>query len=126
LGNTTKKIILIFNKSNKGEILEKYKLPGWLWLIFGLAISIFAQIVMSNQENPTAMQLFFYIGLVFIAIGVFKIIIKIMLKPKESKYEKKEALSEQNNKFKVILCPNCKAKNYNSFNYCRNCGTKLH
>jgi len=104
--------------------LKKYKLPGILWLIFGLAISVFAQIVMSKQENPTAMQLFFYIGLLFVAIGIFKIVLKIMLKPKESKYEEKN-ISEQDEKFKVIFCPKCKVKNYSSFNYCRNCGTKL-
>ncbi len=107
--------------------MKKYKIPGTLWLIFGLAISIFSQIVKSKQDgNTAAMQLFFYIGLLFIVIGIFKIVIKLVLNPKKENYIDTNIPTESNEKFKIILCPKCKAKNYASFNYCRNCGTKLH
>ena len=112
--------------------MSKYKIHSWLWLIAGIAITIFSKIISGRDpSNAPAMTLFFYVGLLFIAIGVFKIIIQLVLNKKSQKntYEKiaKKATNEVNNqdRFRIVYCNNCGSKNYAFFNYCQHCGKKL-
>ena len=112
--------------------MSKYKIPGWLWLIAGIGISILSKVIAGKDNaNVAAMTLFFYVGLLFIAIGIFKIILILILnkKSEKSSYEKivKKATSEVNNqnRFRIVYCDNCGSKNYAFFNYCQHCGKKL-
>jgi len=58
------------------------RLTGWTWLIAGLVVSIFSGYVYlfipKNGHPNTAMALFFFIGIVFIVIGIAKIFFRRM------------------------------------------------
>ena len=104
--------------------MGNYKISGWIWLILGAIVSGYSQIVMMKAKNN--MLLFFYVGLVFIGIGVAKILIKVILKnPKNRKKDLELPKESKSSSYKIIFCPRCKSKNYDSFNYCQSCGYKL-
>jgi len=113
--------------------MSKYKIPGWLWLIAGIGVAVLSKVISARDaSNAAAMTLFFYVGLLFIAVGIFKILIKVILSNKKNKIivnkRSKKISSEKNNKgnrYEVIYCSNCGSKNYAFFNYCQNCGKKL-
>jgi len=56
-------------------------IPSWAWLAIGLVISLTSWYV--------EMTLFFWLGLVFIVIGIMKLAAGFMLGEKETKQEKK-------------------------------------
>ncbi len=102
-----------------------YKIPGWMWLACGIIMSVYSQIVNSSTENN--MMPFFYVGLFFLAIGIFKIVVSVITNPKVkvAKQSIKEDSSSTENNFKIIYCPSCKSKTYSSYRHCQNCGFKL-
>lgn len=105
--------------------MVKDKIPGWFWLTAGISMAVYAQVVLARAETMISMNFFFYIGLLFIAIGVFKVVIKkILSKPSK---ETKKIINDnvRDSKFVIIHCSKCNAKNYDTFNYCQNCGCKL-
>ncbi len=66
--------------------MSKYKIPGWLWLIAGIGVAVLSKVISARDaSNAAAMTLFFYVGLLFIAIGIFKILIKVILSNKKDK-----------------------------------------
>lgn len=115
--------------------MVKDKIPGWFWLIAGIAMAIYAQVILTRTQSTTAMKLFFYVGLLFIVIGIFQLVVKTILNKSPSKkiekklnnnrVEKKVKSNVKETKFVIFHCPRCGAKNYNTFNYCQNCGYKL-
>ena len=50
-------------------------IPAWVYIIAGAGIAFFSKFVQSRTDI-NSLQLFFYIGLVFILIGLIKIIFK--------------------------------------------------
>ncbi len=113
----------------------KYSIPGWLYLIFGAIITGYSQFLLNSKglEKNTVFQFFFYVGLIFIAIGIFKLIIRYALGEKKKKidndfaygYNLEKTSNNQNNKYKLITCPKCQAKNYKTYNFCYKCGSRL-
>ncbi len=106
------------------------KIPGIVYVVLGIAIAWFARYVDTRTENQ-GMILFFYAGIVLIAIGVFKTITKYIMKDTE-KPEKETNISEEEKKIKetiqqrkIIMCPMCGTKHYATSNYCHMCSTKL-
>ena len=59
------------------------KLPAWVWLIVGLIIAF--------TSWYTEMELFFWLGWIFILVGSAKIIIGFIIRKKETPTEKKTA-----------------------------------
>ncbi len=106
------------------------KIPGIVFVAAGIAIAWFSRYVDARTENQ-GMILFFYAGIVLIAIGVFKIITKMIMKDQE-KPEKETNISEEEKKIRetiekrrIIMCGMCGTRHYATSNYCHMCGTKL-
>ncbi|MGM5480851.1 MAG: hypothetical protein ACQESE_00405 [Nanobdellota archaeon] len=155
-------------------MVRRKPIPAWIFFFIGILISGYSWFVKNRTEtaNAEAMQLFIYIGLGFIAIGVLKLLflyIKKAISPKEKKLaerlggvdeidkdeaalreEKRQRLLEKRKKQsqtasraqgsannhgspqntaqstpRIILCPQCQTKNYNTSNYCHMCGYQL-
>ncbi|MFT4260871.1 MAG: hypothetical protein ACMXX9_00375 [Candidatus Woesearchaeota archaeon] len=98
------------------------KIPSLVYIILGGAISFFSSFVNQRTEN-NGIILFFYIGIGFIIYGVFKLILKFVLKDKEEpiKQEKPKVVQDKT----IIRCHVCGAKHYSNSNFCHLCGTKL-
>jgi len=114
----------------------KYKISGWLYLIFGLLIAGYSKLLLnkSGSEKNIVFQFFFYIGLAFIAIGVFKTIIRYALGQKNKQLQEQNlnfnsdsefGTQNNNTKFRLVTCPKCRTKNYATYNFCYNCGCRL-
>jgi hypothetical protein len=61
-------------------------IPGWAYLIIGAGMSIMSKYV--EKKSPASkFTLFFYVGIIFIIIGVFKIIIKSVFKKEKNQVQ---------------------------------------
>jgi ribosomal protein L40E len=98
------------------------KIPAIAYLLIGVLISVTSMYI-------EGLKLFFYVGLLFIAIGVFKIVVRFITKPKETTIEKKaEGISQQQQQYRqpgIKVCKNCGAGSYSQARFCYYCGTKL-
>jgi hypothetical protein len=110
--------------------MAKYKISGWIYLIFGLIISVYSRIVMQTTDKN--LGFFFYVGLFLLVIGVFKIVFKLITNPKDKSFKdyssertEKYKTNQRNKSFNIINCPDCNTKNYSNYNYCHSCGFKL-
>ena len=97
------------------------KIPGIAFLVIGAVVTA-ASMYLPN------LKVFFYVGLAFIAVGIFKVLIRYMTKPKESAMEKRAegvqaAQRQQRQNYKV--CPRCGAGSYPQANFCYHCGTRI-
>jgi len=115
-----------------------------IFLLVGFLISVTSKIVSkTSPENNASMKLFFWIGIIFLVIGLIKLLIKkipIWLS-KETKLEDhlagidtinkeeqkllKTTPSKNLEKQYIIQCPRCGTSNYNTSNYCHMCGMRL-
>ncbi|OYT31932.1 hypothetical protein DRJ22_01150 [Candidatus Woesearchaeota archaeon] len=86
------------------------KIPAIAWIIIGLFISIVSGLI--------ELKLFIWAGLVFIIIGIGKLIKEFALKEEK---ENKETKTQQ----KEYYCPRCKAKINPQSYYCQMCGQRL-
>lgn len=113
-------------------------ISGVIYVIVGLLVSGFSSYV--ESVNPEAkLGLFFYTGIIIIAIGAFKIIKKFIMRdeePKEKKaavqvpqskaeIEKQKILSHLKQERKIIPCPACGTRHYETSNFCHLCGASL-
>ena len=101
---------------------KKVSIPWWVWMIIGAAISGYAKITEMQTDNAS-MIIFFYLGVLFLAVGVFKLIIKLIFGKKEEKHEPK-AHATPEPKSSIIKCL-CGTSNYSHSHYCHMCGKKL-
>jgi len=119
------------------------KIHGLVYIIIGGVMAFFSNFVY-QKTNKTSLLLFFYFGLLFIAIGFFKIVKNFMLKdgaPKNDKknmnpriaamlnkdlgsinMSQKQSISQSQN---IIACPRCGTKHYSTSNFCHKCGYPL-
>ncbi len=119
------------------RVEKRSSLSEWTLLIPGLLFVIISQILLRTNTTtyPSAMKLFFYIGLIFIAIGGFKLFRKSRLGADEENFASrlaqpntKKSRSQQKPKTiqpQILNCSRCGAKNYSSSNFCHMCGKKL-
>jgi hypothetical protein len=128
-----------------------------VYLVIGLIMATLSKIILiqGKTDHVPAMQLFFYIGLGFTAIGLIKFLIQYYKKGGFKKAEEKiaenlagkdaqvlgqdartrERYEQQlqqrrintqgRQQPQIIRCPVCGAKNYSTSNYCHMCGAKL-
>ena len=89
----------------------------WAWLATGLFITITSAIVGGT------VQLFVWIGLLFIIIGIAKVVLLLVLRPKETKIERK-AMHMPVHHAKAA-CPRCRVSIERTDYFCRYCGTRL-
>ncbi|MFP4523262.1 MAG: hypothetical protein ACOCQQ_00865 [Candidatus Nanoarchaeia archaeon] len=115
------------------RVKERSSLSEWAFLIPGTLFVVISQLLLLTKatSHPSAMKLFFYIGLLFMVIGGFKLFRKSRLGADEERFALKLAQPKTQQKNKVttqphiISCSRCLAKNYSSSNFCHMCGKKL-
>lgn len=100
-------------------------LPWWVHLGVGILFTLGGIFI-------TGFQLFLFVGIIFLIIGVFKIVKKFILDENSSKLRKdfdysknKDDSSIKKPPLSIIRCPNCTAQNYTTYNFCHHCGYKL-
>ena len=119
---------------------QKTKIHGLVYLVIGIAMIAITLFVQSKVQG-SSIVFFIYVGIVFLIIGIYKLVTKYILgKEKNENITKELGLHKRkymkellhNNDYtqntgnkKIILCPNCSAKHYDTSNYCHKCGTKL-
>ena len=118
-----------------------------IFLAVGAIISGVAgfSLLFSEEVNHAAMQLFLGIGLLFLLIGVIKLIVKVVSSTSANEKKFRERMSgvdqinreerrmsresklanAQATKSTIISCPRCQTKNYSASNYCHMCGLRL-
>lgn len=101
--------------------MREQPLPYWIYLGAGVLISGYATFVIygTNVKNTAAMQLFFWVGCVFIAVGA----IKYFLQRGDNEKPVKTKAGQSNKS--IIICPLCGTKNYAASNFCHICGQRL-
>jgi hypothetical protein len=119
-------------------------ISGWAYIIIGIGVSVYSHIVRTANPEHGAMTLFFYLGIIFAAVGAGKILLgrknkeaTIAERRVEDDYTRK--LQQQQRLWRehvqreertpaqhsIIGCPKCNARNYSTANYCYQCGTQL-
>ena len=91
------------------------KIPGWLWLIVGIGM-YFISARLGEQ-----MDLFRYVSLAFVVIGIFKILVGFMIGNKEKRAHK-EAHDLRKGEYS---CPRCMSIIARSHRFCPHCGVRL-
>jgi hypothetical protein len=91
------------------------KIPWYLWIIVGGAM--FAV----SYRIGESMNIFLYIGLLFLVVGVFKMLVSFILggKGKKAAKEATEIRAQQ------FTCQRCRAVIASDYYFCPHCGTRL-
>ncbi len=127
------------------------KISGWVYLIIGAFVSGYSRYIQSKITSP-GLTLFFWAGVIFIGIGVFKIVLSFIFKEKKiidstslsiqdkivnnlgfakdiPKYDSEKINKERelilNKNRGIVACPKCGTKHYSNSNFCHICGTRL-
>ena len=105
--------------------MGSYKIPGWLYLIFGGLVAGYSQFVINAKgvDNTVVFNFFFYVGLLLLVIGIFKIVLKFILHKKDEEVETQTFNKPLNNN--LVRCSKCNSNNYRTYNFCYKCGNKL-
>ncbi|MBN2112142.1 zinc ribbon domain-containing protein [Candidatus Woesearchaeota archaeon] len=91
------------------------KIPWYLWIIVGGVM--FAV----SYRIGESMNIFLYIGLLFLVVGIFKMLVSFILGNKGKKAVKQAAEMRT----QQFTCPRCRAVISPDFYFCPNCGTRL-
>lgn len=91
------------------------KIPWYLWIIVGVGMFI---IVTRIGEQ---LDIFIYVAMFFIIVGIFKMIVWLILggKTKKALLESAEIRQQQ------FTCPRCMAVIASTYEFCPHCGTRL-
>jgi membrane-bound ClpP family serine protease len=98
-------------------------IPSWVYILIGAIIAIYSKYIQTKlSSDSTAMTLFFWIGVIFILLGLGKMAFKVIAAREKTK---KEPKTEQKSQTNIVACPNCKTKHYSTSNFCHKCGANL-
>ncbi len=113
------------------------RIHGVFYILAGVAISLYTRFIEARADTGSKLTLFFYVGLVFIGVGIFKLVARYVFKrgggsdeeshPHDSEHEEHKKRSrgyQQSPKSKI--CPRCRSKMHPRVKYCSNCGFKFH
>ncbi|HSU72656.1 MAG TPA: zinc ribbon domain-containing protein [Candidatus Binatia bacterium] len=92
------------------------KIPALVWLAVGVAVAIV------SYKVGDAFKLFFYLGIVFIIVGVLKAVLKKRAQPTHQTHASHQAHHTQTHAF---LCPKCRYQVHATDRFCKNCGHRL-
>ena len=97
------------------------EIAWWVWLGIGLFVAVSAALTGGK------VSLFAWVGLLFIAIGIGKLVFLFVLKPKESKKEQQVVHPPHlpPTTPQAFYCPRCRITVQSADFYCRYCGTRL-
>ncbi|MFQ5621448.1 MAG: hypothetical protein ACE5FT_06415 [Candidatus Nanoarchaeia archaeon] len=91
-------------------------LPSWAFIGVGVVVTYVSYVLGDKYD------LFFYVGLLFLVWGLFKLVLNYVMKS-PSKVEEKAV--ERRMEPNVIACPYCASSCYSSARFCHMCGGKL-
>jgi hypothetical protein len=91
------------------------KIPWYLWIIVG------AVMFGISYRIGESMNIFLYIGMFFIVIGIFKMLVAFILGGKGRKAVK----VSQEIRAQQFTCPRCKTVIASTYQFCPHCGTRL-
>jgi len=96
-------------------------IPWWVWLGIGLFVTITSAVVGGT------VKVFIWVGLIFLIVGLTKVVILFVMRPRETKADQKamQMPQPQYQAPKVSYCSNCRVAVQSFDNFCRNCGTRL-
>jgi len=122
------------------------RINGFVYIIIGGAIAFFSNLIY-NKTGTGSILLFFYVGLLFIAVGFFKVVSSLILGKKEKEPSKigertNSVLANMINKDmaavdiarrskgappanSIVSCPRCGTRHYATSNFCHKCGMRL-
>lgn len=128
------------------------KISGWVFMIMGAAMALFSRYI--QNKGGQGMALFFWVGVIVIGIGVFKIALHFILRSEKEKEEnvkkkytnplqklglnkdlegvegdglerEKQQAMRKIQETSILICPACGTKHYSNSNFCHMCGTRL-
>jgi membrane protein implicated in regulation of membrane protease activity len=112
-------------------------IPGWIYIIIGVAIAIYSKLLVKETGANPFLNIFFYIGVAFIAVGLVKTIFKRSKKDKpvnephtpvqqkQTQQQKPVVQQQTQNTPGIVYCNRCGAKHYSNSNFCHLCGSRL-
>ena len=101
-------------------------IPGWIYIIIGVAIAIYSKLLVKETGANPFLNIFFYIGVAFIAVGLVKTIFKRSKKDKPVNEPHTPVQQKQTqNTPGIVYCNRCGAKHYSNSNFCHLCGSRL-
>ena len=115
------------------SVMKGDSIPPLAWVIIGVIMAGYAWLTL-HKTNNESMNLFIYIGILFVILGVIKYLLSLRKKPSKKTSSHHEAHQvhhpaqthqQHHIHHKIIICPVCGAKNYSTSNYCHMCGAKL-
>ena len=89
----------------------------WAWLGVGLFVAI------SSSYVGGKLQLFAWVGLLFVAIGIAKAVYLFVIAPREEKKEAAKPVPIQQTQH--FYCPRCRFAVHAYDFFCRRCGARL-
>lgn len=117
-------------------------LPIGIWISAGIFIALYSKFIQARSDSE--MGLFFWTGVGFVLIGLFKLTMKKVIKRETRSVQKeqesyKEQLEKQRAQWRqqqhtqqqqtaqhnLIRCPSCTANNYSHATVCWRCGVRL-
>jgi len=110
--------------------MAQQPIPFWAYLIIGTGVTV-TSLIVDMQTESDKLKLFVYIGIIFFAVGIIKLLFNLIfnrgsinIAPKV-KVEKKLIQQNQQKTSVTVACPRCKVKLHPKFKFCPNCGLKL-
>lgn len=99
------------------------RIHGLVYLIVGIGVVIPSRFV-------DGLQPFFYVGIVFIAIGVAKLVWRYITREKTPKMQSYKPMQQRRTQAPyqqqpVYRCPRCGSQSGALFNFCSQCGVRL-
>ncbi len=104
------------------------KIPGWAYGAVGILIAVYSKFISSRSEGGnTVMSIFFWVGILLLAIGVFKTVVNYLTgenKMKKARNVNRDAGGRPVHARDFLVCPRCNAKLHGQSKYCNWCGTE--
>jgi hypothetical protein len=91
------------------------RIPWWLWAVVGAVMYFIA------ARLGESFVVFTYVGLLFLGIGIFKMLVAFIVGTKGRKADKeaRELRTHQ------LTCPNCRYVVASTYAFCPHCGMRL-
>ena len=123
------------------------RIHGGVYVFLGILMSLYARFIQSKVQK-SSLSLFFWIGLGFVAFGVFRLITSYIFEDKSkssigkknmsgldaikrerenylNKHDSNEPEKNQVESRDIIACHRCSTKHYSNSNFCHMCGSSL-
>ena len=117
-------------ESDRGESLVS--IPGWAYVLVGGIVAGVSKYLTSKPDASAGLKLFFWLGLLLVAVGIFKIVFGYIMGEKKSVVDEEgEGQKMRSPKDRpahardAIYCSRCKAKLHPQSRYCNWCGTRV-